>query len=79
MTYRFLYKENMLLAKYNADEETFFKSISGLAYGKYEFILKQFDDKGNIILETDKIAFSINAPHYGVAPRVNRIWLCYKN
>ena len=68
-----LYKDNMMLAKYKVDEETFFKSISGLAYGKYEFILKQFDDKGNIILETDKIAFSINAPHYGVSRRVNRI------
>lgn len=60
-----LYKENMLLAKYKVDEETFFKSISGLAYGKYEFILKQFDDKGNIILETDKISFSISSPNYG--------------
>jgi hypothetical protein len=59
-----LYKDNMMLAKYKVDEETFFKSISGLAYGKYEFILKQFDDKGNIILETDKINFSINAPNY---------------
>jgi hypothetical protein len=68
-----LYKDDIMLAKYKVDEETFFKSISGLAYGKYEFILKQFDDKGNIILETDKIAFSINAPHYGVTPRVNRI------
>ena len=60
-----LYKENMLLAKYKVDEEAFFKSISGLAYGKYEFILKQFDDKGNIILETDKISFSISSPNYG--------------
>lgn len=68
-----LYKDDIMLAKYKVDEETFFKSISGLAYGKYEFILKQFDDKGNIILETDKIAFSINAPHYGVSRRVNRI------
>ena len=54
-----LYKDGLMLAKYKVDEETFFKSISGLAYGKYEFILKQFDDKGNIILETDKISFSL--------------------
>ena len=47
-----LYKDNMMLAKYKVDEETFFKSISGLAYGKYEFILKQFDDKGNITYES---------------------------
>ena len=54
----------MMLAKYKVDEETFFKSISGLAYGNYEFILKQFDDKGNILLETDKIAFYISEPDY---------------
>ena len=60
-----LYKDNMMLAKYKVDEETFFKSINGLAYGKYEFILKQFDDKGNIILETDKMSFSLSSPNYG--------------
>ena len=59
-----LYKDNMMLAKYKVDEETFFKSIGGLAYGKYEFILKQFDNKGNIILETDKIGFSLSRPNY---------------
>ena len=67
-----LYKDNMMLAKYKVDEETFFKPISGLAYGKYEFILKQFDDKGNIILETDKISFSISAPKSNSKPIV---WL----
>lgn len=65
-----LYKDNMLLAKYKVDEETFFKSISGLAYGKYEFILKQFDDKENIILETDKISFSLSRPNYGEKPTI---------
>lgn len=65
-----LYKDNMMLAKYKVDEETFFKSINGLAYGKYEFILKQFDDKGNIILETDKISFSLSRPNYGGKPTI---------
>ena len=65
-----LYKDDIMLAKYKVDEETFFKSISGLAYGKYEFILKQFDDKGNIILETDKISFSISSPNYGGKPMI---------
>jgi hypothetical protein len=60
-----LYKDNMMLAKYKVDEETFFKSINGLAFGKYEFILKQFDDKGNVILETDKMNFSLSSPNYG--------------
>ena len=65
-----LYKENMLLAKYKVDEETFFKSIGGLAYGKYEFTLKQFDKEDNTILETEKISFSISAPNYGGKPTV---------
>lgn len=65
-----LYKDNMMLAKYKVDEETFFKSIGGLAFGKYEFILKQLDKDNNIILETQKIAFSISAPNYGGKPTV---------
>ena len=65
-----LYKDNMMLAKYKVDEETFFKSIGGLAFGKYEFILKQLDKDNNIILETQKIAFSISAPNYGGKPIV---------
>ena len=65
-----LYKDNMMLAKYKVDEETFFKSINGLAYGKYEFILKQFDKDNNIILETDKISFSLVKPDYGGKPTV---------
>ena len=59
-----LYKDNMMLAKYKVDEETFFKSISGLAYGKYSFILKQYDTNNNLLLETDYIEFSINEPVY---------------
>ncbi len=69
-----LFKDNMLLAKYKVDEETFFKSINGLAFGKYEFVLKQYDENNNIILETQKISFSISAPNYSGKPtvRINR-------
>ena len=59
-----LYKDNMMLAKYKVDEETFFKSISGLAYGKYSFVLKQFDKNNNVLLETNYIEFRINEPVY---------------
>lgn len=65
-----LYKDNMMLAKYKVDEEIFFKSINGLAYGKYEFILKQFDKDNNIILETDKISFSLVKPNYSGKPTI---------
>ena len=57
-----LFKDNMMLAKYKIDEEVFFKSINGLAYGTYEFILKQFDKDGIMLFETGKIKFTIGAP-----------------
>lgn len=60
-----LYKDNMMLAKYKIDEEVFFKSINGLAYGKYEYVLKQFDKNNAVLFETEKISFSISAPYYG--------------
>lgn len=49
-----LYKNGMMLAKYNVDEGMFFKSINGLAYGKYSFILKQYDGSCNILVEINK-------------------------
>ena len=65
-----LYKDSMMLAKYKVAEEAFFKSISGLAYGKYEFILKQFNNKNECILETNKINFSLSRPNFGGKPTV---------
>ncbi len=57
-----LYKDDMMIAKYKVNAESFFKSISGLAYGKYMFTLKQLDSKENILIETAKKAFIISAP-----------------
>lgn len=70
-----LYKDNMMLAKYKVDEEVFFKSINGLAYGKYEFVLKQFNTRNETILETEKISFQIVPPTFGMGRHtvVNRI------
>ena len=56
-----LYRDDQMLAKYKVDEECFFKAITGLAYGTYKFILKQYDKDNNIILESDKIAFTIKS------------------
>lgn len=62
-----------MLAKYKVDEDTFFKSISGLAYGKYTFVLKQFDKDSNPLLETEHIEFTITSHKpQGIMPRVNR-------
>lgn len=53
-----------LIKKCKVDVEDFYKSISGLAYGKYSFILKQYDKNNNLLLETDYIEFSIVEPVY---------------
>ena len=60
-----LYKDSQMLAKYKVDEGTFFKSITGLAFGAYEYILKQYDKSDKLLLETEKIKFTISAPYYG--------------
>ena len=57
-----LYFEDNLMAKYAVPKEQFFKSIDGLAYGRYSFILKQYDKDGNILFETDKMAFNVSKP-----------------
>ena len=67
-----LFKDNMMLAKYKIDEETFFKSIGGLAYGKYTFVLKQFDKDSNALFETEHIEFTISSPKpQGIMPSIN--------
>lgn len=68
-----LYKDNMMLAKYRVDEECFFKAIIGLAYGKYAFVLKQFDSNGEVLFETDKMEFSIAKPQQPFMGRINKI------
>ena len=60
-----LYKNDRMLAKYKVDEEVFFKSINSLAYGKYEFVLKQIDKSNSILFETSKIDFRIAPPFFG--------------
>ena len=63
----------MMLAKYRVDEECFFKAIIGLAYGKYAFVLKQFDSNGEVLFETDKMEFSIAKPQQPFMGRINKI------
>ena len=62
-----------MIKKCKVDSEEFFKSINGLANGKYSFILKQYDKDSNILLETEHIEFSISAPKQQIVGRVNRI------
>ena len=62
----FLYKDGFMIAKYKVEEGMFFKSISGLAAGHYEFVLKQFDSKDEILIESDKQEFYIKNPTAGL-------------
>ena len=68
-----LYHDGLMLAKYKVDEESFFKSIGGLAYGTYSFIVKQFDRNDNLLLETEHIEFTLKSPKAPVMGRINRI------
>ncbi len=51
-----------LIKKCDVSTEDFYKSVNGLAYGKYAFTLKQFDKNNQLLLETDYILFSISKP-----------------
>ena len=53
--------------------EDFYKSINGLAYGTYAYVIKQFDKKDNLLLETEYIEFSLKAPKQPIMGRINRI------
>lgn len=52
----------LLIKKSKIPVEDFYASISGLAYGKYAFILKQYDKNDNVIIQTDYITFIIEQP-----------------
>jgi hypothetical protein len=51
-----------MFKKCKVSTEDFYKSINGLAYGTYSYVIKQFDKKENLLLETDHIKFSLKAP-----------------
>ena len=61
-----LYMKNgdsrQLMGKYKESDEIFFKSIGGLAYGKYCFQLFQFDKDNKEIASTDFIDFELKKP-----------------
>ena len=48
-----------LIMKTTIENGIFFKSITGLTYGRYAYIVKQFDEANNVLFETDYIEFYI--------------------
>lgn len=60
------------IKKCKVDPEDFMKSITGLAYGLYSFILTQYNSDGNVLMQTDRIEFII-ASNYGQRRPINII------
>ena len=48
-----------LIMKTTVENGLFFKSITGLAFGRYAYIVKQFDKNNNLLVETAYIEFYI--------------------
>lgn len=60
-----LYYQDRLLANYKVNQGEFFKSIDKLASCTFYYILRQYNAKNEIIIETKKIEFTItNNVHY---------------
>lgn len=54
-----LYYKDRLIANYKVNQGEFFKAIDKLAYSAFYYILRQYNDKNEILLETEKIEFTI--------------------
>ena len=59
-----------MLAKYKVDDEVFLKTITGLAYCTYEYVVKRFGANNKLLLETNKIKFTLSRPDYSGKPLV---------
>lgn len=62
-----------IIKKRDVPTEDFYQSINGLAYGKYAFILKQFDKNNQLLLETNYIEFLIMKPNKPECGQLNII------
>lgn len=51
-----------LFKKCRVSSEDFYKSITGLAPGMYSYIVKQYDKKDELLMETEHIEFQIKKP-----------------
>ena len=52
-----------MIGKYK-EKEAMFKSITGLAYGKYCYEIIELDGTDNEVARTDKIEFTLSVPNY---------------
>lgn len=64
------YGKEGLLGKYKVDSDVYFKSLRGLAFGRYAYSIVQYNANGEVLIQTDKIYFTLNRPNYGGKPTV---------
>ncbi len=57
-----LYRANRPMAIYEVEKAAFFKSITGLAYGDYTFVLKQYNKYNKLIYDSKPKSFRIKEP-----------------
>ena len=62
-----------LIKKCKVPSEDFYKSINGLAPGTYSYVIKQYDKKDDLLIETEHFEFHIQKPKQPIMGRINRI------
>ena len=62
-----------LIKKCKVPSEDFYKSINGLAPGTYSYVIKQYDKKDDLLMETEHFEFRIQKPMQPIMGRINRI------
>ena len=62
-----------LIKKCKVPSEDFYKSINGLAPGTYSYVIKQYDKKDDLLMETEHFEFRIQKPKQPIMGRINRI------
>lgn len=60
--------EKQLMVKMNVNQEMFFHSITGLAFGQYFLVVEQFDEFKKLLIQTDFMAVNLSRPNYGGKP-----------
>lgn len=63
-----LYYQNRMVANYKVNQGEYFKSIDKLASCTFYYVLKQYNAKNEILIETDKLKFRITG-HFSGDPR----------
>lgn len=62
-----------LIKKCKVPSEDFYKAINGLAPGTYSYVIKQYDKKDELLMETEHFEFRIQKPKQPIMGRINRI------